>query len=69
MVKNTGEQSDEEVCKTKSGRVLSTGASGAQKSGCITHPPGMDVYTHLESLQIPHLWYFSGDMIDCELHC
>ena len=34
----------------------------------LCHPPGMDVYTHLESLQSLHLWYFYGDMIDCEIH-
>ena len=44
VVKDTDEQPDEEVCKTKSGRVLSTGASGPLKLGCITHLPGMDVF-------------------------
>ena len=31
-------------------------------------PPGIDVYTHLESLQISHVWDFYGGMIDYELH-
>jgi len=44
VVKDIDEQPDEEVCKTKSGRVLSTGASGALKFGCVNHLPGMDVF-------------------------
>ena len=31
-------------------------------------PPGIDVYTHLESFQISHVWDFYGGMIDYELH-
>lgn len=53
MIKNTDEQLDEEIYRSRSGRVPSTEASVPMQLVYVTLP-GVYVFTHSETLQTPY---------------
>ena len=54
MVKDIDEQPGEEVCKTKSGRVLSTGASVPVAFRMRQFPVGACLFVSLEAVSSPN---------------
>lgn len=57
LIKNTNEQPDEEIPRARSEKVPRSGVSVPTEWG-LCHPPGVDVFTHLEALETPMLLGF-----------
>lgn len=55
MIKNTGEQPEEETPRVRSGRAPSTGASVPVELGCITHQH-VDVFSDLGAPESHSVW-------------